>query len=74
MCRLLFFSAKPKTASVSDALRDEAAVTGDIVVLSSVSESYFNITYQTLEVLRFGAVDDSATHILKVIFFLVSSR
>lgn len=39
---------------------------GDIVVLPLVEESYFNITHQTLEVLRFGVADPQVTHVLKV--------
>ena len=67
LCRLLFFSAKPNTEEVLDSLRKEAAEHSDIVILPTVTESYFNITYQTLEVLRFGAADQTATHVLKVI-------
>ena len=65
-CRVLFFSAKPKDERAFDSLRREAAAEGDIVVLPTIWESYFNITHQTLEVLRTAATDVAATHVLKV--------
>jgi len=66
VCRLLFFSAKPSDELMFDSLRREAAAKGDVVVLPSIWESYHNITYQTLEVLRFAAADRDTTHVLKV--------
>lgn len=63
--RLLFFSAKPSDELMFDSLRREAAAEGDVVVLPSIWESYHNITYQTLEVLRFAAADRDTTHVLK---------
>ena len=64
--RVLFFSAKPTDERTFDALRKEAAAEGDIVVLPTIWESYYNITHQTLEVLRAAAQDVEATHVLKV--------
>ena len=64
--RVLFFSAKPTDERTFDALRKEAAAKGDIVVLPTIWESYYNITHQTLEVLRAAAQDVVATHVLKV--------
>lgn len=66
MCRLLFFSAKPSGERTFTILRTEAAKKQDIVLLPTIWESYHNITHQTLEVLRFAAADNVATHVLKV--------
>ena len=66
MYRVLFFSAKPTDERTFDALRKEAAAEGDVVVLPTIWESYYNITHQTLEVLRAAAQDVEATHVLKV--------
>ena len=66
-CRVLFFSAKPSEELVFTNLRAEAVANQDVVVLPSIWESYHNITHQTLEVLRFGAADIGATHVMKVI-------
>ena len=64
--RVMFFSAKPVDEAVFDALRKEAAKTGDIVVLPGIFEHYDNITHQTLEILRAASMDPVATHALKV--------
>jgi hypothetical protein len=64
--RVLFFSAKPRDEGAFDALRREAADSGDVVVLPGVFESYHNITHQTLEILRAASMDPTATHALKV--------
>lgn len=66
LCRVLFFSAKPREERIFDALRKEAVSKGDVVVLPLIWESYYNITHQTLEVLRAASLDRSATHTLKV--------
>ena len=58
--------AAPTDEGVFDALRREAADTGDIVVLPGVFEHYYNITHQTLEILRAASMDPLATHALKV--------
>ncbi len=49
-----------------EAVRQEAVWYGDMVVLPGVWEHYHNITHQTLEILRFAAVEPSVTHVLKV--------
>ena len=44
----------------------EAAAKQDVVVLTNIQESYYNITHQTLEMCRMAAMDPSITHLLKV--------
>ena len=62
----MFVVAKPREEAAFAALQEEAAATGDMVVLPTVWEAYHNITHQTLEVLRAAAVDPTVTHVLKV--------
>ncbi len=57
--------AKPAGGAAFAALRREAADAGDLALLPHVWEDYRNITHQTLEVLRAGALDPAVTHTLK---------
>lgn len=61
-----FFLSRPAGRAAWDQLRLEAAARRDMVLLPTVGEHYFNITYQTLEACRFAAADAAATHLLKV--------
>ncbi len=53
------------TAQAPSQVRAEAREHRDIVLLPNVLEGYFNITHQTLEVLRSAALDEQVTHVLK---------
>eukprot|EP00884_Botryococcus_braunii_P001415 jgi/Botrbrau1/11274/Bobra.0038s0042.1 len=64
--RVLFFMARPREPDLLEGIRQEEEWYGDIVLLPSIWEHYHNITYQTLEILRFAAAEPFATHVMKV--------
>lgn len=83
--RLVFVVANPtQNATLLSSLLDEAADFNDLIILGQIEESYFNITYQTLEIFRsayayHGPIthvmkcdDDSYLHVAKLLTFLAA--
>jgi hypothetical protein len=64
--RVMFFVLRPHSDSNFQAVRREAAETGDIFMTSEVYEDYYNITYAVLNIFKVAAtMSDSFTHIAK---------
>eukprot|EP01023_Acetabularia_acetabulum_P000470 TRINITY_DN10182_c0_g1_i2.p1 TRINITY_DN10182_c0_g1~~TRINITY_DN10182_c0_g1_i2.p1 ORF type:complete len:257 (-),score=30.19 TRINITY_DN10182_c0_g1_i2:155-925(-) len=60
-----FFIARPQNLEDIFKIRKETEIHNDIVFIPYVQESYENITYQTLEIFRQGALEVGATHVMK---------
>eukprot|EP01025_Chloroclados_australasicus_P007357 TRINITY_DN1235_c2_g1_i6.p1 TRINITY_DN1235_c2_g1~~TRINITY_DN1235_c2_g1_i6.p1 ORF type:complete len:415 (-),score=40.75 TRINITY_DN1235_c2_g1_i6:485-1729(-) len=63
--KLLFFVSRPRDLQSLQSIRDESVKFNDVVFIPYVQESYQNITYQTLEVVRWGAMWPEVTHVMK---------
>lgn len=68
-CRVMFFLAVPKERATLDALQSEAARFCDMHIEPHISEDYFNVTHQTLDIFRAAIVDPAVTHVLKVLAY-----
>jgi hypothetical protein len=64
LARVVFFVLRPATKQGVHALRSEAADFGDIVVTSSVEESYYNCTHSVLAMMQAAAAMGPAVDFL----------